>query len=460
MAKEEKLNINEEFDKLLPPTERKSLFDDDEDYNSFRLYIMQQPRGFYTNSKNKLPFSDIKLSSYLEYKSQDTFEKEKKNNHLFFLQQSQKGKIDYCSAAGYYDKYKKVFVLLPFSFIIKEPQGFVPRGYSRKGDLDGVNLCTKTKLIFNSPEDAASYVLGQLAGLDEWIDSRGKGLLAYYKDLAEPKQTIAPQSVDGDEQAKVAESKQEQSAFYVFHIKKKGVCDASGYYDPISGHFFLNVGSKLSMNVSAEFSQTPVGKARERLITSNCYIASGFFVVKKNTKCRTATAAACYAMGKDVTYVEWETEDGKALKDLYPERFFRKKSTNEDDENVVSVPTTKQESQHIFFIKKTGENNKECDAKGYYDPVTNKFILLSGSTWTMEVSKSFEYTALDILRRNAIRKNCKLIFGAYKQSKDVLCDSPSQAASFVLGQRVNGWLQWKDELGWTLKDVFREYSED
>ena len=69
MAKEEKLNINEEFDKLLPPTERKSLFDDDEDYNSFRLYIMQQPRGFYTNSKNKLPFSDIKLSSYLEYKS-------------------------------------------------------------------------------------------------------------------------------------------------------------------------------------------------------------------------------------------------------------------------------------------------------------------------------------------------------------------------------------------------------
>ena len=55
MAKEEKLNINEEFDKLLPPTERKSLFDDDEDYNSFRLYIMQQPRGFYTNSKNKLP---------------------------------------------------------------------------------------------------------------------------------------------------------------------------------------------------------------------------------------------------------------------------------------------------------------------------------------------------------------------------------------------------------------------
>lgn len=39
----EEININEEFEKILPPTPRKSIFDDSKDYASLCKYIMAQP---------------------------------------------------------------------------------------------------------------------------------------------------------------------------------------------------------------------------------------------------------------------------------------------------------------------------------------------------------------------------------------------------------------------------------
>ena len=62
----EEININEEYETLVPPSERKSLFDDSEDYVIFRQYIIEQPRTVFLNMK--LPFSEVKLLSIVEYK--------------------------------------------------------------------------------------------------------------------------------------------------------------------------------------------------------------------------------------------------------------------------------------------------------------------------------------------------------------------------------------------------------
>lgn len=467
MTKEEIQNINDEYEKLVPPTKRESIFKESEDYESLRQYIICQPSIVYQN--DKLPFSEVKVTSYVEYKKQDVIEKERPNWHIFFLRQSKKGLPDFCDAAGYFIRKTKEFVLLPFSHIITIPLGKVPSGYSRIGELDGNNLYVKSSITFRSPEEAASYVLGQRAGIDEWIDSRGKGLLAYYKELAEPKpQPNYSLFNDGNEgHEPMAISQDQPYEKHIVFIRENGVCDATGYHDPVTGHFYILKNSKIALCVDDEFAETPVGKARERLISSNCKEVDGYFVVQKDSKCRNATAAASYTLGKAATYVEWECEDGRALKDFYPDRFYRKKSNNEklsifsnkptesapDAPSEPAIPVESGPSQ-MFYIKKNSVSKRQCDAKGYYDKVTKKFVLLSGSIWSLEVTKTFQYSATDIIRRNTIKKNCKLINDAYKQFKDVLCDSPSQAASFVIGRNANGWEEWTDKYGRTMKDVF------
>lgn len=57
--KTKEIDINKEYEKLVPPTERKSLFDESEDYEGLRKYIMAQPVTIL--HKPKLPFSDVKI---------------------------------------------------------------------------------------------------------------------------------------------------------------------------------------------------------------------------------------------------------------------------------------------------------------------------------------------------------------------------------------------------------------
>ncbi|MBO6125756.1 MAG: DUF4357 domain-containing protein [Bacteroidaceae bacterium] len=466
MTKEEIQNINDEYEKLVPPTKRESIFKESEDYESLRQYIICQPSIVY--QKDKLPFSEVKVTSYVEYKKQDVIEKERPNWHIFFLRQSKKGQPDYCDAAGYFIRKTKEFVLLPFSHIITIPLGVVPSGYSRKGELDGINLYIKSSITFRSPEEAASYVLGQSAGMGEWIDSRGKGLLVYYKELAEPKPqpNLSLFDVGKDGQEQMAQTLAQPYGKHIVFIRENGLCDASGYHDPVTGHFYILKNSKISLHVAAEFAETPVGKARERLISSNCKEVDGYFVVQKDSKCRNATAAASYTLGKAVTYVEWESADGKALKDFYPDRFYRKKtslsesfSKNTASTITVQSATIEDVSEQIFFIKKTKVPGRECDAKGRYDKVTRNFVILAGSTWSFEVTKSYQYTASELVRRGEIKKSCKKTSNEIKQFRDVICDSPSQAASFVLGRVANGWEEWLNKDGHTLKSIYMNVKD-
>ena len=459
--KAEEININEEYEKLVPPMERKSLFDDSEDYESLRQYIMAQP--YNSLKKPKLPFADVVLLDYITFMFNEAVDNAtSEHKHLFFIRQSIKGKEEFCDAAGYYLKYSKSFVVMPYSYIVAQANGRIPYPAQRTGknNLNGINRFTTCSLTFTSPEQAATFVLGQKAGLDEWVDRRGKGLLDYYPEL-KVKEVVSPEN-----DLPFAPAPAPAVEKHIFQISVNGVCSASGYYDPIKGHFYILKDSLLALKADPEYEKSASGIARNRMLASVCTSNANYYIVSKDTKCRSASAAASYVLGKDSSYIEWEDKDGKALKDFFPDRFFQKKSIFAKLAAFAKKPDVPAQTPaidgpaHLFYIKKNAEPNRECDAKGYYDRVTKKFVLLSGSTWSWKVTKSYQYSASEIMRRNVIQKNCKLVLGTYKQFKDVLCDSPSQAASYVIGRSANGWEEWVDKDGRSLKEVFRDTDDE
>lgn len=452
--KTEDININEEFEELLPPTPRKSLFDDSEDYESLRKYIIAQP--YNPLRKRNLPFAEVELMEYVDFPRNNGIDKAtEEHKHLFFIRQSEKGKEEYCNAVGYYLKHSKSFVLMPYSYIVAQAYGHVPFPSQRIGNkhMDGKNRYITHPITFNTPEEAATFVLGQKADLDEWVDRRGKGLLDYYPNLLEK---LAPLVSDIIETQSVITAVP-VSEKHVFMIFVKGICKASGYFDSEKGRFYILKDSLLALNVEREYEKSASGMARNRIIAAACTCIGGFYKVNKDTKCRSASAAACYVLGKDSSYIEWEDADGKGLHDFFPERFYRKKDSalpinlfpEEDEASIEDVI-------HLFYIQKVGELGRECKASGYYDEKTKAFILKEGSKWASDVTKGYLFTASEFPRRNYIKKNCKVIDGSIIQSRDILCESPSAAASFVLGRTANGWEEWKDREGHSLKSFYSQ----
>lgn len=447
--KVEDININEEYEKLVPPTEHKSLFDESEDYKSLREYIMAQP--YNSLRKLNLPFVDIELIDYVDFRRNEAIDKATgEHKHLFFIRQSEKGKEEYCNAVGYYQKYSKCFVLLPYSYIVDQTYGHKPVTSKRIENkyMDDGNRYITHPITFNTPEEAATFVLGQKAGLDEWVDRRGKGLLDYYPDLLDKSESDSSNFMTS--QMIISEST--VSERHIFTMFVKGICKASGYFDPEKGHFYILKGSLLSLNAEREFEKSASGMARNRIIVAACTRTNDFYIVNKDTKCRSASAAACYVLGKNSSYIEWVDAEGRSLKDFFPERFLRKK---ESVQPLSLFPeemyTSNEDVIHFFFIQKDGKLGRECKASGYYDEKTKTFIIKEGSKWASEVTKEYQFTASEILRRNHIKKNCKIVDGYIIQLRDILCGSPSAAASFVLGRTANGLEEWKDRDGNNLK---------
>lgn len=451
-SKVEDININEEFEKILPSTPRKSLFDDSEDYESLREYIIAQP--YNSLRKKNLPFAEIEFIDYVDFQWNNGIDKAtEENKHLFFIRQSEKGEEEYCNAAGYYQKHSKSFVLMPYSYIVAQAYGHVPFPSHRIGNkhMDGKNRYITHPITFNTPEEAATFVLGQKAGLDEWVDRRGKGLLDYYPNLL-----VKPEPVVSDIIASPSvRTSVPVSEKHIFMIFVKGVCKASGYFDPEKGCFFILKDSLLALNVEREYEKSASCLARNRMISTVCSRIDSVYKVNKDTKCRSASAAACYVLGKNSSYIEWEDADGKGLHDFFPERFYRKKDSTQpmnlfpEDDDISN-----EDVIHIFYIQKFGKPGRECNAFGYFDEKTKTFILKEGSKWASEVTKGYQFTASEFLRRNHIKKNCKVIAGSVIQSRDILCESPSAAASFVLGRTANGWEEWTDREGRSLKNFY------
>ena len=487
--KETKGNDND-FEKIFGEFKKPvNLFDEDEDYYGvLRPHILSHITESY--SKGKLPFQGVELIPYPDFmRAREIARLERNGHHIFFIKRFRHGFDSFCDAAGYYNRYSRNFKIIEYSYIVSVDRFGIYDAVlqikrqkallSRSKDIGKEKYLTET-ITCNDPSIAASYVLGRKADLLEWEDRNGKKLVHYYNDLLKPLQendnnsaiskekTEKKGSTDKANQSIIQQNNVKgttaeiqpprvgkSSSMHIFHLNVPGICNAYGYYDLETNNFFILKNSLVALISEKDYSFTNSGIARARFLNKACKKDGNYFRVVKDAKCRSASAAASYVLGKAVTYVYWIDANGKTLKDCYPQKFFQNNPDLFADASL-RVPTVKEinPNQHPFFIERMADNHLKCSAIGYYDPNTNKMLLKEGSVISLEVSKMFQYTAAEFSRRKFISILCNRENNGYKVKHDTLIENPNTAACYVLGQNADGWTEWKDTKGKSLKDFF------
>lgn len=462
------LSINDEYERLWGKVKPVNLFDTDEEYEELRQYIISQPSD-YMKSRS-LPFDDIKLTPYNKYIWEQEIESATHDGkHVFYIKQSQ----PFCKAACYFDTSKGAIILLRYSYIVNSNS--YNSNYSlllgrkkllmHKSCQDNQGRYLTENVRCSSPLVTASYVLGRKADLSEWCDEKGKSIVTIYSELAR----LQAQEIKKKETEKEGHNKgrvllgllngianyltKKEANRHIFYIEENGVCSASGYLEEDSKQFFIQKGSLVSKNSDVIYASSQSGKARQRFLDKVCVLKSHYYCVSKDAKCRSASAAACYVLGRKADFTAWKDEKGKPLEVVYPNRFF----SPQKESSQLPLLFTPDEPP-LFHIVKTDEATRYCCASGTYDSAGNQFLILKDSILSLDVSSSYRYTAADYLRQKFIKLNCVKKPNGFVMKRDALCDSPSAAASIVLGRSANGWLEWKDESNRTLKEIYNHLS--
>lgn len=465
---EKEHDINEEYEKLFGKAAKINLFNSDEEYDNLRQEILSQPHEL--NFQSKLPFQDIKLLPYKEY-IWDKVQKEAKSKgfRVFYI----KLRSPYCRAAGYYDPKKESFCLLKYSYIVSKDRFPIEEKALQEGRNElllplcieeGRKKYTSEDIIFSSPLDTASYVLGIKTSLMAWKDYKGKNIFNYFPKLS---------TDETAKQRRIKEKKKEEELRYtlianvvgniqkyleerehkhLFVIKKKNVCKAEGYFDPKTGFFFILRNSLVARQSDRTYSSSPSGSARQLFLEKACRIKGDYFLVTKDAKCRSAAAAACYVLGTNAEYTEWKDYSNQSLSDVYPDIAFENDPLKRKSEEKNKI----DKSKHVFYIEEIIAGKKVCSASGLYNEETNKFLIKKGSILSYEVSSAYRYTASEIQRQKFIIANCIIKSYGFMLKNDTICNSPNTAASFVVGREVDGWEIWKDEKKCSLKKIFKE----
>jgi hypothetical protein len=113
------------------------------------------------------------------------------------------------------------------------------------------------------------------------------------------------------------------------------------------------------------------------------------------------------------------------------------------------------DEQHNFYIKRNAKLTRTCLAIGNYDTENGKFTLQAGSLIALIATPSYDMSSARTSRALFIAHYCVKEQNGYRLKEDYEFDTPSAAASYVLGSSANGWLDWIDEDGNTLDSVFR-----
>lgn len=112
------------------------------------------------------------------------------------------------------------------------------------------------------------------------------------------------------------------------------------------------------------------------------------------------------------------------------------------------VANNVNENSDIFHLR-----SKKDNAFGTYQD--NSFKVLSGSIINMDcvcrAEKMNKKREKLICSSDIVKENDK-----YVLKIPLIFNSPSSAASFVLGSSRNGWIEWIDDKGRTLKEVYQK----
>ena len=99
----------------------------------------------------------------------------------------------------------------------------------------------------------------------------------------------------------------------------------------------------------------------------------------------------------------------------------------------------------VFHTKRNG-----VVARGRYDKNSGSMLVLAGSN--IALNKPIIKNASAIAKREQLFGEQK---GVVVLDEDIQFSSPSSAAVFVLGGSQNGWMEWINEAGQTLDEVYR-----
>lgn len=487
----DELNINEQYEQIFGKKERPNIFSpDDEDYNSLRQEIRDAKREF--NPNKKLPFDNIILKNFEDFKRDEIAQEFAKEGHRIFYIKKYEGNKLVAYAAAYFNVKSSVFFVLRDSFCLETSYFnhlvnniLITKRYGFRSSFvkdNGFLKLSSTK-IFDSASLAASYFLGKKSSFRAWKDERGKTLDAYFikyksdaiddieaktfPDYKEPEPEPVREVMNGSLLERiqriftptpnpiidVLDSLPGSDSKHLFYLCQEGICKASGYFDQEDNYFYVCKDSLVALIEDAEYANTTSALARKRFIDQACVRENSFYRVTKDAKCRTASAAACYVLGRTVTYSMWKDANGKYLKDFYPQRFIIGGDTTPEKKQPKA---TESSTLNVFYIKRDTDPDRSCNIYGNYDATTQKFIVHAGSIFCLGAALSYQDTAQGVARQTFLNKYCSKERNGYKLKRDFIFDAPSTAASYALGRSANGWTEFRDSRGLTLNDVYRK----
>ena len=243
--------------------------------------------------------------------------------------------------------------------------------------------------------------------------------------------------------------KAETNGFHVYFLKnsKPGeddYCNAAGYYSNDNKHFIILKYSRIVYQDAFEPYDYSLVKKRKIALLKKTSMENGQFFLTKDLSCNNPKIGACLVMGIRASVDKWRDSmntpphktDFDPLDDLYtltPQR----------------VSLQNKVEHHLFYLAVSNE----IKAFGYFEPETKYFYICKGSTIEEDlqgVSESSEYA----LNRKRLIDNCaeKQLFG-WKLVKDAKCRTAAAAATYVTGH-VSNYMEWKDEKGMQLDDVY------
>ena len=165
-------------------------------------------------------------------------------------------------------------------------------------------------------------------------------------------------------------------------------------------------------------------------------------ILQKDISFGSPSYAATFVCGKNSNgLVEWKNKDGVSLKDLN-NGITTKASGGSSHGPKPSIPTVNDRSDFLHLA------SKKIDAKGYLMD-DNSFVILKGSQMSPNPRNS--------CKNNILNHRKKLIDNGQVKNfvfqEDVTYGSPSTAAAVIFGGEANGWEEWKNNLGQTLKEI-------
>lgn len=353
-----------------------------------------------------------------------------------------------------------------------------------------MNLNTLTNTVFEnivckSASVAASYALGRKARYDLWIDElSGDRLEDVYSAFATEKteileeasypKKVMPQElvIQFDEEKRtthnVADTKAKNEEtrtvpanskasvteeLCVFHVRKAGVYKASGYFDQEENSFYLMRGSFFKKEISKNAINTSLGEAQDKFIQTYCRDIGPFYLVTKNIKLLPSLAAS-YIVGENKDLDEWINDDGKHLYEVLPYVFScpqkqktspQKQKREAPSDNIVKL-----------YLKKDSVKYRSCDAIAKYNVANGTIVIEKGSKICLNVANSFLYTTANVKRQGIISSYCTRRNDFVELKTDLHFETPSAAASFVIGCSVNGLAFWKNKDGRSLKEILND----